>query len=322
MPRRRRHARDPRPNGLEEVVRLGEQAYMVNPGALEGASERAIPAWSVEKQRNCVIRLRRNGAFAEARTTDKASRVSKSIPRVLDFGRSKSHGTYLVVSWSGGARTLEEVINEGLHGEHRTACSAYPAMSELVEVLFRLHHYERIHHGDIKPSNLAVPDDHLELLLIDFGFSWRAEQGMSRRASRRGTAGFAAPELWEGRAAVQVQADQFSTSATFFKMLTGKLPWGGMGGQARQQADRDGHEPEWTDASRWNASIWPSLNAVLRRGLRLDPRERFPTSRAWRDAFDAARPGAADRLQSRLSLPLLTRIRESVFQSQFGSTTT
>jgi serine/threonine protein kinase len=73
-----------------------------------------------------------------------------------------------------------------------------------------------VQHCDVKPSNLLVLGDTLKV--ADFGLCAAAKQGSGRQGFR-GTAPYAAPELYEGRATSRT--DQFGLAVTYCELCIG-----------------------------------------------------------------------------------------------------
>ncbi|WP_224245560.1 serine/threonine-protein kinase [Hyalangium gracile] len=84
-------------------------------------------------------------------------------------------------------------------------------------------------HRDIKPSNILVEqaaDGRLHPYVVDFGLArdWRAK-GLTETGAVLGTPHFMAPEQARGEVKrLDWRADVYSLGATFYQLLTGKLP--------------------------------------------------------------------------------------------------
>jgi hypothetical protein len=99
---------------------------------------------------------------------------------------------------------------------------------------------------------------------------------------------YAAPELQTGSVCDGFAADQFSVSVVFYELLTGVLPYDGLGGKAgrpeyvTQAADTPAPPSRVAQACRdLPRSLRDRLDAVVLRGLALNPERRFPDRHVW-----------------------------------------
>jgi serine/threonine protein kinase len=92
-------------------------------------------------------------------------------------------------------------------------------VSELAKALTEIH-ARGVVHGDLKPSNVVVREDHTPIL-IDFGSSSSAT-ALSQDARTGATPPFAAPETVTSQ--VSPQSDVYSLGAVLFYLLTGHNP--------------------------------------------------------------------------------------------------
>jgi len=161
---------------------------------------------------------------------------------------------------SGGARltiieeylpgsTLAELLEEqGLFSEQEVIDIAL----QLCQILTRLHAMEpAIIHRDIKPSNVILTAEGT-VKLLDFSAAKPENAGESRDTVLLGTAGFAAPEQY-GFSSSTPQTDLYAVGVLMNMLLTGALPW--------QKTARG------------------SLERVIRRCLKLNPKDRY--AGAW-----------------------------------------
>ncbi len=143
-------------------------------------------------------------------------------------------------------------------------------------------------HRDIKPQNLLL-DRNGTLKIADFGIATLA----SAVADRAGTPAWMAPEQQEGRASPR--SDLFSLGATLYALATRRAPFG-VGDAALAASPRVEArlaDPAFLDPV--DATL-PGLGAVVRRCLRLDPAERYPSAQALAADLRAlrARAGGCD----------------------------
>ncbi|MDX1948421.1 MAG: serine/threonine-protein kinase, partial [Pirellulaceae bacterium] len=96
-----------------------------------------------------------------------------------------------------------------------------------------LAHIEACHlvHRDLKPSNLMLADDGT-VKILDLGLARMRRQTWDDEESTRsgyllGTADYVAPEQVTDPHAADVRSDMYSLGCTFYKLLTGRAPFGG-----------------------------------------------------------------------------------------------
>lgn len=128
------------------------------------------------------------------------------VPRVYD-GSGEGRRAFLAMDLYAGGSLRERM----LAGARPEEDELWRLLEHLLEALAAAHQAS-ILHLDVKPSNVLL-DDEGGFALADFGISEAARAGGSSRA--RGTPGYAAPELREGRfAALDARADLFGAGAT------------------------------------------------------------------------------------------------------------
>jgi serine/threonine protein kinase len=207
------------------------------------------------------------------------------IPRFIDSQISGGK-IFLLVDWIEGV-TLEYYFRRIQEGRYQSI-GPYDAIRRIRSLAFlcgSLHRDCRIIHADLKPANLVLPSDRLPIGIIDFGSSWQIE-GTNRRAEGDGfDPHYAAPELINGRSPIDGRADQFSMGVILYKMLTGKIPYDGLGGQAgtasNSVAEMEQIYVAPSQISQTMGTLPPpikvAIDDLVRRCLRLEPDNRFAT---------------------------------------------
>jgi len=104
---------------------------------------------------------------------------------------------------------------------------------------------------------------------------------------------FAAPELQKKPPSVTSRSDQFSATVVAYRMLTGRLPYGEMGGKAGLPELRQDYEPLYKPPSQISPQhrqvprrIWQVIDETIGKALDLDPEKRFQTGSGWLEALE------------------------------------
>ncbi|MEM6991319.1 MAG: protein kinase [Myxococcota bacterium] len=136
-------------------------------------------------------------------------------------------------------------------------------------------HDAGIVHRDVKPTNLLV-DGNGVVKVVDFGLAGPAASRGSGEVV--GTPAYMAPEQFDGQATPA--ADQWGLCATLFEALYRQRPFVGRDWEAMKAAVCDGELPQVP-----SRGIPGWLAKAVRRGLRVEPSERFASVAALIDAL-------------------------------------
>jgi outer membrane protein assembly factor BamB/tRNA A-37 threonylcarbamoyl transferase component Bud32 len=202
-----------------------------------------------------------------------------AIPTIYDNFTHKNR-SYLVMEFIDGS-DLEAILSEtgGPVGEDRVVSWAI----ELCDVLSYLHsqHPQPVIFRDMKPSNVMI-DHHSHIRLIDFGIARVFQPG--QKGTMIGTEGYSPPEQYRGEASPA--GDIYALGATLHHLLTGRDPR---------------IEPPFSFAERpiseLNPLVSPELEEVINISLQYDPKDRYPTASAMKEALisSAKRTGLLSR---------------------------
>ncbi len=144
-------------------------------------------------------------------------------------------------------------------------------------------HDRHLIHRDVKPENILLKRQG-EVLLSDFGIATivPTTNSPSIFQGEGGTYPYMAPEQIKGK---PVRAsDQYALAICVYEWLTGTRPFKGTGPEIAMQHLHADPPP----LQRPGLDISPKIEAVVLKALSKDPKERFPTIRAFADALQAA----------------------------------
>jgi serine/threonine protein kinase len=146
-------------------------------------------------------------------------------------------------------------------------------------------HAQGIVHRDVKPANVLLERDETPVL-ADFGLA-KMLQGSSVQSMTgvtTGTPAYMAPEQVTGQQ-VGPAADRYSLATIAYEMLTGSIPFEGLGVLELLYAHV--HQDPALPSS-LNSELNQSVDAVIMRGLAKEPRSRWATCEAFVNALATA----------------------------------
>ncbi len=251
----------------------------------------------------------------ESRNTEQFIRVLRrfeqrggysGIPSIIEDHRINGY-IYLVLPWVKGI-TLKKFIEE--NNQLPSPVESLRLIRGLAHSVSQLHQ-QNIIHGDLKPENLIVVQEPTKLVMIDFGSAWLIETAAYRELGDGISTGentpYNAPELLRfynenpdrlRELPPDFRIDVFSTSVIFYEMLTGKIPYDGMGGKAgtgprMKAAFEEKYEPPSNlnpyginKPNMFWSKFWKKVDYIISRGLKLDANNRYLSKREWLDDLD------------------------------------
>lgn len=178
-------------------------------------------------------------------------------------------------------------------------------------------HAQGIIHRDIKPSNVLISVDG-RVLLSDFGLVMDVSRGTLGETF--GSPHYIAPEQARSSAGAVPQSDLYSLAVMLYEMLTGALPFDDPSPTtlALMHLNQEPPRPRALNP-RLNAAV----EAVLLRGLRKRPEERFASGREMLQALQGALAVELQGAQAAQPLPVLPsteQLREERRRPQPGAT--
>ncbi len=219
----------------------------------------------------------------------------EAFPRCVEWQR-QGESTEVVLTWMKGISLAD------YFGHLRSGRRPPVAPSEAVRLIrglangvSYLHQSFQLAHGDIQPANVLLTDHSSRLTLIDFGSAWTVERTVHREEGDGRHPIYAAPEFSPfNDPGSGFLADQFSVSVLFYELLTGVIPYDGLGGKAgrpelRERAARMLVPPSQVTSNcrHLPRSLRDGVDRVVLRGLALDPDDRYTDRHAWlNDLFE------------------------------------
>ena len=186
-----------------------------------------------------------------------------SIVQLYDVGIDERGTPFLVMEYVAG-KTLEHHLDPATLTPQRACAWAADLATALA-----IAHRAGILHGDVKPGNVLVTQEH-KVKLGDFGIARYASQ-VSGSGRLMGTPAYLAPEQIQGQPQ-DARSDQFALGIVLYQMLTGARPFDGSSlGAVCAQILNAAPEPP----SRRNPSVTPALDRIVAKCLSKDPADRF-----------------------------------------------
>ncbi len=199
-----------------------------------------------------------------------------AIVRILDWGLLASDNGYIVMEQLEGEEFREYLAREApLPSEHAIRL-LLPICSAVT-----LAHARGIVHRDLKPENVILTRDEagrFQPKVLDFGIANRAVEQVQQEGSGAcavGTLGYMPPEQAFGIEGIDHRTDVWAYCAIIYEALSGKTPVSGETLDELRQALVEEEIPSLVETIGMDGALW----AVLERGLRKEPAERWPTMR-------------------------------------------
>jgi serine/threonine protein kinase len=171
-------------------------------------------------------RMSRNAEFVERfyREGRAAAQLNHAnIVQAIDVGEANGYH-YFVMEFVEGCTVYDELAQGKVYPE----AEAVDIVTQIAKAL--LHAHERgFIHRDVKPKNIMLTRERVAKL-ADMGLAREAtdvQAAMAEAGRAYGTPYYIAPEQIRGEVDIDQRADLYSLGATFYHMVTGRVPFEG-----------------------------------------------------------------------------------------------
>ena len=222
------------------------------------------------------------------------------IPKYIEFIEDNPY-FYLVESYI-EADSLQKRIDDGWRPSEKQVWEILAAVSKRLAALHRM--TPPIIHRDIKPANILLDTSKktISVWIIDLGAV--TEHRMKTHASTiAGTAGYAAPEQFMGRA--MPASDIYGLGMTIIHLLSGKAPW---------EMEMDGLDVQY--APHLPQSISQDLRNLLEGMVKTDPKARISSAQ---NVYDIAIRHAQAKQNGAMQEASQASIQSSSQQNSVGN---
>jgi tRNA A-37 threonylcarbamoyl transferase component Bud32/tetratricopeptide (TPR) repeat protein len=242
-----------------------------------------------------VLRTREDLESASARLRREAQALAKlshrNVVAVYDVGQDAGR-VYLAMELVRGSN-----LRGWLAARPRPWSEALPVMLAAGHGLAAAHAHGLVHR-DFKPENVIIAargdnEEQARVCVTDFGLARGSPSGAAARSSGAlamtltvegdtvGTPAYMAPEQHKGGIA-DARSDQYAFCVALYEALYGERPFGGDHAEALSEAKHKGpiRPAERSRIGDPSGHTWPVpawLRAIVRRGLAVDPADRFPS---------------------------------------------
>lgn len=219
----------------------------------------------MSKNAEFVVRFYREGRAA-------AQLNHPNIVQAIDVGEANGYH-YFVMEYIEGNTVYDEIAE----GKTFSEAEAIDFVKQTAKAL--LHAHERgFIHRDVKPKNIMITKERVAKL-ADMGLARETtdvEAAMAEQGRAYGTPYYIAPEQIRGEVDIDHRADLYSLGATWYHMVTGRVPFEGPTPSAVMHKHLK--EP-LTPPDHLNTSLSSGCGAMIEKLMAKDREERYPSAK-------------------------------------------
>jgi serine/threonine protein kinase len=220
-------------------------------------------------------RLSRNTEFVERFYREGRAAAQLNHPNIvqaIDVAEANSYH-YFVMEFVEGCTVYDELAQAKVYSEHE----AVDIITQIARAL--LHAHERgFIHRDVKPKNIMLTGERVAKL-ADMGLARETtdvQAAMAEAGRAYGTPYYIAPEQIRGEVDIDHRADLYSLGATFYHMVTGRVPFEG----PTPSAVMHKHLKETlTPPDHLNTSLTSGCGAMIETLMAKNRDDRYPSAR-------------------------------------------
>jgi eukaryotic-like serine/threonine-protein kinase len=234
-------------------------------------------------------RLSKNVEFVERFYREGRAAAQLNHPNIvqaIDVAEANSYH-YFVMEFVEGCTVYDELAEGKVYSEKE----AIDIISQIARAL--LHSHERgFIHRDVKPKNIMLTRDRVAKL-ADMGLAREAtdvQAAMAEAGRAYGTPYYIAPEQIRGEVDIDQRADMYSLGATFYHMVTGRVPFEGPTPSAVMHKHLK--EP-LTPPDHLNTNLTSGCGAMIEMLLAKNRDDRYPSARELLSDLDLLARGRA-----------------------------
>ncbi|MBL0171593.1 MAG: serine/threonine protein kinase [Gemmatimonadaceae bacterium] len=207
-----------------------------------------------------------------------------NIIRTLDYGQEDGR-YYLAIEWASG-----EILDKHADKSGPLPCREVAEIMSQICSAVQAAHDVNIVHRDLKPENVMYDPATFVVKLLDFGIAADTEAAPDQRLTRAGffvgTLMYVAPEALSGEL-VGPAADQYSLATIAYYLLSGVLPYTGK--SPRELFSQLLTQPPVAlNKAKPTLTFPASIETVVMKALSKAPGDRYPSVRAYSEAFSVA----------------------------------